>query len=70
MTEGDYYEDRMACRGASVLEAWHDMAECRQCGRCVRWDMRDDKFWGFEAGCEHGPKRAADAVARRAGAKV
>jgi hypothetical protein len=66
MTSDEYYEDRMACRGAAVLEAWHDMAECRACGRYVRWDMRDDKFWGFEAGCEHA-KPVTGAGTRPAG---
>ncbi len=49
----DYDEDKMACRGGRVLEAWHDMAECVACGRGVRWDLRDDGFFGFEATCEN-----------------
>lgn len=65
MTSGDYCEDRMACRGAAVLEAWHEMAECRECGRCVRWDLQDHRLLGFEAGCDHG-RKAADAAIQRA----
>lgn len=69
MTERDYYEDRMACRGAAVLEAWHDMAECRECGLCVRWDMQEHAFFGFGT-CEHAPKQPADAAIQRAQGRV
>ena len=65
MTGGDYYDDRMACRGAAVLEAWHEMAECRECGKCVRWDLQDHRLWGFEASCPNA-KPVADAAIQRA----
>ena len=50
-----------ACEGGRVLEAWHDMAECIECGTCVRWDLRDDPFFGFHSCSEKA--RNADAVA-------
>jgi hypothetical protein len=36
-----------ACDGGRVLEEG-DFAECIECGSRVRWDLRDDAFWGFQ----------------------
>lgn len=43
-----------ACDGGRVLE-FCDMAECADCGRRVRWDLRDDRFWGFQNCSEKSP---------------
>jgi hypothetical protein len=36
-----------ACDGERTLEDG-DFVECLECGTRVRWDLRDDPFWGFQ----------------------
>lgn len=40
-----------ACDGGRTLDADHDMLECVECGRRIRWDLVDHPFWGFQ-NCE------------------
>lgn len=44
-------EPEKACEGGRMLEAWREMAECIACGRCVRWDLQEHPFFGFQ-NCE------------------
>lgn len=43
-----------ACDGERVLEDG-DFAECAACGARIRWDLRDDPFWGFQQCREKTP---------------
>lgn len=45
---------RRACHGEGVSELG-DYAGCDECGTCVRWDLRDDAFWGFQH-CRNAPR--------------
>lgn len=47
-----------ACDGGRVFESG-DFAECAECGTRVRWDVRDDPFWGFQ----HCPDKSPDIAA-------
>lgn len=49
---------KKACDGGRVLEDG-DFAECWECGTRVRWDLRDDAFWGFQ----HCPDKARTVAA-------
>lgn len=57
-----------ACDGGRVLEAWHEMAECIECGTCVRWDLQDHPFFGFQH-CSKRPQaiNAVDPSAQLSG---
>jgi hypothetical protein len=44
-----------ACEGGRVFECG-DYAECAECGKRIRWDLRDHQFWGF-ANCQHRHER-------------
>lgn len=37
-----------ACETGEYRDVWQDMAGCDHCGTCVRWDLVDDPFWGFQ----------------------
>lgn len=49
-----------ACETGEYREVWHEMAGCDHCGTCVRWDMVDHPFWGFQTCREKA--RTLDAV--------
>jgi hypothetical protein len=53
-----------ACEGGRVLEAFHDMAECAHCGTCVRWDLQDHPFFGFQHCEEKLDERRCDQIHR------
>jgi len=48
-----------ACDGGRVLEAWHEMAECVECGQQVKWNLQDHPFFGFANTCPHRIAAAA-----------
>lgn len=43
-----------ACETGEYRNVWENMAGCDHCGTCVRWDLVDDPFFGFQ----HCPEKA------------
>lgn len=54
--------DGCAAAGESTL-AKGDFSECIACRNRIRWDLTEDRFWGFRESC---PKNLAQADAMRA----
>lgn len=45
-------EDCACLSGLTVPDMGKDMERCLHCGTSIRWDLVDDPFWGFKAGCD------------------